>query len=163
MTKLCFPPVADERTCVLVLGSLPGEMSLACAQYYANPRNQFWRLTEGVIGAALCGQPYEARLGTLLDARIGLWDVVRSATRKGSLDAAIQDYEPNELSTFVASHPNLRAIAFNGNKAAQIGQRQLAASSRPTIVILPSSSPAHTMSFDLKQERWMALKRFLGQ
>jgi hypoxanthine-DNA glycosylase len=163
MTKLCFPPVADERTCVLVLGSLPGEMSLACAQYYANPRNQFWRLAEGVIGAALCGQPYEARLATLLDARIGLWDVVRSATRKGSLDAAIHDYEPNELSTFVASHANLRAIAFNGNKAAQIGQRQLAVSSRPTIVILPSSSPAHTMSFDLKQERWMALKRFLGQ
>jgi double-stranded uracil-DNA glycosylase len=146
-----------------MLGSLPGEMSLACAQYYANPRNQFWRLTEGVIDIALCGQPYEARLRTLLDARIGLWDVVRSAIRKGSLDADIQDYEPNELSTFVASHANLRAIAFNGNKAAQIGRRQLAASSLPTIVILPSSSPAHTMSFDLKQNRWMALKRFLGQ
>src|ERR1700731_1090469 len=163
MKKLCFPPVADERTRVLVLGSLPGEMSLASAQYYANPRNQFWRLTEGVIGVALCGQPYEARLGTLLDARIGLWDVVRSASRKGSLDVAIQDYKPNELNTFVASHANLRAIAFNGNKAAQIGQKQLVANSRPTIVILPSSSPAHTVSFDLKQERWMALKRFLDQ
>lgn len=147
---------------MLVLGSLPGEMSLARAQYYANPRNQFWRLTERVIDVALCVQPYEARLGTLLDARVGLWDVVRSASRKGSLDAAIQDYEPNALDAFVASHPNLRAIAFNGNKAAQIGRKQLASSSRPTIIILPSSSPAHTMSFDLKQERWMALKRFLG-
>lgn len=163
MKKLCFAPVADQRTCVLVLGSLPGEISLACAQYYANPRNQFWRLTEGVIDVALCDQPYEARLRTLLDARIGLWDVVRSASRKGSLDVAIQDYEPNELNTLVASHANLRAIAFNGNKAAQIGRKQLAANSRPTIVILPSSSPAHTMSFDLKLERWMALKRFLDQ
>src|ERR1700722_5247505 len=106
MTKLCFPPVSDERTCVLILGSLPGEMSLACAQYYANPRNQFWRLTEGVIGAALRGQPYEARLGTLLDAPRCTWAVVRSGTRKGSLDADIQDYEPNELNTFVASHAN---------------------------------------------------------
>ena len=136
-------------------------MSLASAQYYASPRNQFWRLTEGVIGVALRGQLYEARLETLLDARVGLWDVVRSASRKGSLDVAIQDYEPNELNAFVASHANLRAIAFNGKKAAQIGRKQLAANSRPTIVILPSSSPAHTMSFDLKQERWMALKQFL--
>lgn len=163
MTKLCFPPVTDERTCVLILGSLPGEMSLACAQYYANPRNQFWRLTEAVIDAALCNQPYEARLRTLLGARIGLWDVVRSASRKGSLDAAIKEYESNALNAFVASHANLRAIAFNGNRAAQIGRKQLPVDFEPAVLTLPSSSPAHTISFDRKQESWMALKPFLDQ
>ena len=161
--KLCFPPVADEKTCVLVLGSLPGEISLAQKQYYANPRNQFWRLTEPVIGVAWCDQPYEARLRTLLGARVGLWDVVGSASRKGSLDARILDYEPNDLKTFTASHPHLRAIAFNGKRAAQIGQRHLPADYGPAVVTLPSSSPANTMSFDRKQEHWMALKRFLDQ
>src|ERR1700678_2114144 len=115
MMKQCLPPVVDERTRVIILGSLPGEISLACEQYYANPRNQFWRLTEGIIGVTLCNQPYEVRIRTLLDARVGLWDVVRSAHREGSLDAALQDHEPNELNMFVASLANLRAIAFNGN------------------------------------------------
>jgi hypoxanthine-DNA glycosylase len=161
MTKLCFAPVADEKTCVLILGSLPGEISLARNQYYANPRNQFWRLTEAVIGVALCDLPYEARLRTLLGARIGLWDVVGSASRQGSLDSRIQGYEPNDLNTFAASHPHLRAIAFNGKRAAQIGQRQLPPDFGPVFVTLPSSSPANTMPFDLKQERWVALKRFL--
>jgi hypoxanthine-DNA glycosylase len=161
MAKLCFPPVCDERTCVIILGSLPGEISLAAGQYYANPRNQFWRLTGAVIGIALCGRTYEARLQTLLYHRIGLWDVVRSAHREGSLDTAIQDCEPNALGAFAASHANLRAIAFNGNKAAQIGGKQLPVGFEPAIVTLPSSSPANTMSFDRKLEHWMALKHFL--
>lgn len=148
---------------MLILGSLPGEMSLARAQYYANPRNQFWRLTGRIINVALCSQPYEARLRTLLDARIGLWDVVRSASREGSLDADIREYESNALDTFVASHAKLRAVAFNGNRAAQIGRKQLPVDCEPAVISLPSSSPAHTMSFELKQKRWMALRRFLDQ
>jgi hypoxanthine-DNA glycosylase len=161
MAKLCFPPVCDERTCVIIFGSLPGEISLGAGQYYANPRNHFWRLTGAVIGIALCDQTYEVRLQTLLDARIGLWDVVRSAHREGSLDSAIQDCEPNELGAYVASLVNLRAIAFNGNKAAQIGAKQLPPGFEPAVVTLPSSSPANTMSFDRKLEHWMALKKFL--
>jgi hypoxanthine-DNA glycosylase len=163
MTKLCFPPITDERTRVLILGSLPGELSLARAQYYANPRNQFWRLTGAVIGVALPDQPYEARLQTLLGAHIGLWDVVRSASRTGSLDADIRDHKSNALNAFAASLANLRAIAFNGGKAAQIGRKQLPVAFKPEIITLPSSSPANTMSFDRKQEHWMALKRFLDR
>jgi TDG/mug DNA glycosylase family protein len=163
MIKRCLPAVVDERIRVLILGSLPGEVSLACGQYYANPRNQFWRLTAGVTGLALCGQPYEARLQALLGARIGVWDVVRSASRNGSLDADIRDYESNALNTFVESLADLQAVAFNGGKAAQIGRKQLCVEFKPEVVTLPSSSPANTVPFALKQERWMALKRFLDQ
>src|SRR5919206_121626 len=79
--KRSFPPIADAATRVLVLGSLPGEESLARGQYYANPRNHFWRLIGAVIGAELVTLPYEARLEALLAAGIGLWDTVGAATR----------------------------------------------------------------------------------
>src|SRR3954447_19874076 len=88
--KRSFAPVADSNTRVLVLGSLPGEESLARRQYYAHPRNHFWRLVGAVIGADLVPLPYEARLEALLAAGIGLWDTVGSATRRGSLDGAIR-------------------------------------------------------------------------
>ena len=79
--KRSFPPVVDDRTRVLVLGSLPGEESLARRQYYGNPRNHFWRLMSAVIGVELVPLDYEARLETLLEAGVGLWDTVGAAAR----------------------------------------------------------------------------------
>jgi hypoxanthine-DNA glycosylase len=91
--KSSFPPVVAAGTRVLILGSLPGERSLAERRYYAHPQNQFWRLVGSVIGSELEALGYEARLEALLSARIGLWDTVASATRTGSLDAAIREAE----------------------------------------------------------------------
>jgi TDG/mug DNA glycosylase family protein len=160
--KTSFPAQADARTRVLILGSLPGEASLAKAQYYAHPQNQFWRLLEPVVGRPLAGQPYDQRLDVLREAGIGLWDVIASARRIGSLDAAIRDPMPNRLAAFAASLPDLRAIAFNGAKAAQIGLRQLAPDAGPALITLPSSSPAHaSVGFAQKQAAWLALKPFL--
>ena len=108
--KRSFAPVADERTRILVLGSLPGEESLARSRYYANPRNQFWTLIGGVAGVDLQALGYEARLEALLGARIGLWDTVASATRTGSLDGAIRGHEANDVAALAASStPTARA------------------------------------------------------
>jgi TDG/mug DNA glycosylase family protein len=160
--KTSFPAVADARTRVVILGSLPGEVSLQKAQYYAHPQNQFWRLLEPVVGHGLVAAPYAERLDILRAAGIGLWDVIRQARRIGSLDAAIRDPEPNSLAQFAAGLPALRAIAFNGAKASQIGRRQLAAGSGPALVTLPSSSPAHaSVPLADKQAAWLALKAFL--
>jgi len=84
-----FPPVGDGRTRLLILGSLPGVISLRRGQYYGNPRNQFWRLAAEILGAEMPAA-YEQRLATLIAAGVGLWDVVGSATRTGSLDADIR-------------------------------------------------------------------------
>src|SRR5687768_16698899 len=97
MLKHCFPPVVDARTRLLVLGSLPGEESLARGQYYANPRNQFWRLIGAVIGADLAALAYPQRLEALLAAGVGLWDTVGSATRRGSLVGNIRLRDANDL------------------------------------------------------------------
>ena len=160
--KASFSPVADARTRLLVLGSLPGEISLRRAQYYGNPRNQFWRLMEVVIGLPLVELGYEDRLATLLAAGVGLWDVIASAERRGSLDIDIRSHVPNRLEDFAATLPRLRAVAFNGGKSAAIGLRQLGAARAYELIALPSSSPAHTLAFERKLAEWRPLSRFLG-
>ncbi|MGZ8286806.1 MAG: DNA-deoxyinosine glycosylase [Allosphingosinicella sp.] len=159
--KRSFPPVADARTRLLVLGSLPGEKSLARSQYYANPRNQFWRLIGAVAGLDLIPLPYERRLEALLAAGVGLWDTVGSATRRGSLDGAIRSSSANDLADLAARLPGLRAVAFNGGKSASIGLPLLAGRPDLELIPLPSSSPAYTRPFEEKLATWMKLAAHL--
>jgi hypoxanthine-DNA glycosylase len=159
--KRSFPPVVDSRTRVLVLGSLPGEESLARGRYYANPRNHFWRLIGGVTGVDLVPLPYEARLKALIEARVGLWDTVAAATRRGSLDGAIRGHRANDLADLAARLPELRAVGFNGGKSASLGLVQLAGRPDLTLIRLPSSSPAYTRPFEDKLAEWMRLKPYL--
>lgn len=154
--------MVDEHVRVLVLGSLPGEESLARGQYYGNPRNHFWRLMSAVIGAALVPLSYEARLEALLKAGVGLWDVVASASRDGSLDGAIRGHSANDLRALAAGLPQLRAIAFNGGTSARIGARQLGEEGGFARIALPSSSPAYTLPFEAKLERWLELRTYLS-
>lgn len=159
--KSAFGAHADEHTRVLVCGSLPGERSLAERRYYAHPSNRFWQLVGAVLDCDLAALDYNLRIERTLAAGVGLWDVVKSAHRIGSLDAAIRDHEPNELGAFAESLPNLRAIAFNGGKAAAIGRGQIAGD-RYVLIDLPSSSAAYAaMPFVEKQARWLVLRAYL--
>ncbi|MBO9624583.1 MAG: DNA-deoxyinosine glycosylase [Sphingomonas sp.] len=160
--KHSFPPVVDARVRLLVLGSLPGERSLAERRYYAHPQNQFWRLMSPVAGQELAPLPYEARLAALLAAHVGLWDVVASATRTGSADATIRDIQGHDVAALAATLPELRAIAFNGGTALRHGLKQLGtAAQRYEIVALPSSSPLHTVGLTAKLPAWEALGTYL--
>lgn len=160
--KSAFPPVVSAETRVLILGSLPGEASLAEARYYAHPKNQFWQLAGAVIGHQdLPALDYEPRLLALLAAGVGLWDTIATAVRAGSLDTAIRKVEPAPLARLVTMLPALRAVAFNGGTSARIG-RKLLAEAPVRLIDLPSSSPAHAaMSFVAKRERWIELQDFL--
>jgi len=162
-TKRCFPPVVDPHTRVLVLGSLPGEVSLAQAQYYAHKQNRFWHLMSDVLDVDLVGLDYDSRLATLRRHRVGLWDVVAEARREGSLDSSIRDHQGNDLIGLIATLPQLRAIAFNGGTAAKIGEKALAGHGDPhAIVKLPSSSPAYTLAYAEKLIAWQALREWLA-
>ncbi len=150
-----FAPIVDARTRVLILGSLPGAASLAAGRYYAHPQNAFWRLIGGAIEVDLAVLDYDARLEALRDAAIGVWDVVASARRRGSLDAALRDVDARDLAALIATLPDLRLVAFNGQTAAKIGARTLPPGT-PHIT-LPSSSPAHTLAFAAKAAAWNTL------
>jgi hypoxanthine-DNA glycosylase len=158
----CFPTVTRSDTRILVLGSLPGAISLARQRYYAHPQNQFWRLIGSVIDRDLASLPYDARLEALLDAGVGLWDTVAAATREGSLDADIRLHEASDLAALAATLPGLRAIGFNGGTSARIGRRQLAGVTAFALIDLPSSSPAYaSLSFEKKRDAWLALRAYL--
>lgn len=147
---------------MLILGSLPGEASLAAGRYYAHPRNLFWTLVGGAIGRDLSALGYEARLEALRANGVGLWDVVRSGRRTGSLDAALREVEGNDLAALAASLPHLSAIAFNGATAGRIGRGLLGPRPRFALLDLPSSSPAYAaMPLAEKRARWLALRDHL--
>ena len=159
--KRAFEPVVAQDAQVLILGSLPGAASLAAARYYAHPRNGFWPLVGGVLGEDLAALPYEQRLERLKARGVGLWDVIASAERSGSLDAAIRSPEAADLRGLVESLPNLRAVAFNGGLAARLGRRILSDLEGVALVDLPSSSPAHAISLSAKADSWAILGKFL--
>jgi hypoxanthine-DNA glycosylase len=160
--KRAFAPVVDANTRLLILGSLPGDASLRAGQYYGHPQNAFWRLIGGVIGRDLAALAYDERLTALKAAGVGLWDVIASAERPGSLDAAIRQPEAADLRGLVAMLPGLRAVAFNGGTAARLGRAVLADAHGVALIDLPSSSPAHTRPFDQKASAWAGLADWLA-
>jgi hypoxanthine-DNA glycosylase len=165
MHKRGFAAVADERTRVVIFGSLPGDVSLKRSEYYAKATNQFWKLMQAVIGLDLSREtPYGLRLQLLLSAGVGLWDVIESAHRSGSLDADIRGHRENDLAAFTATLPSLKALAFNGGKSFKLGSKQLGDNSPYHLLALPSSSAAYcAMSFDRKKSEWMRLRMCLDQ
>ncbi|WP_321791982.1 DNA-deoxyinosine glycosylase [Caballeronia sp. J97] len=148
-----FAPVGDAATHTLILGSFPGVASLAATQYYAHPRNQFWRLVGAAIGEDLHALAYDDRLARLVAHGIGLWDVLAACEREGSLDAAIRNASPNDFAVFHTRFPKLRKVCFNGKASGKFAP-VLSAAGYATLV-LPSSSAANAiLSFDQKLRIW---------
>jgi len=163
-----FPPVADARARVLILGSIPSAESLRRREYYGHPRNAFWPLMARPFweGREL---PYPARCTALREQRVALWDVLRSCVRPGSLDGNIRgDSErANDFAAFFAAHPGIEAVFFNGAKAEQSFRRRVLpelAAAPAELRRLPSTSPAMAaLRFEQKLELWTALRRCLRQ
>ncbi len=164
MTKpllFCFEPIADCNAEILILGSMPGQESLAAGQYYANRRNAFWKIIGQLFGFDP-DAPYETRLHELKTARIALWDVLQSCTRAGSLDAKIDanSITVNDFRRFFDTHEKIRTVLFNGAKAEEAYRRHVlpSVSTLPANYLrLPSTSPAHAaLSYEQKLQAWRA-------
>lgn len=131
----------DRRVTRLILGSFPSEASLAAGQYYAHPRNQFWRLVGALLDEPLHEMQYPRRLQRLLAHRLGLWDVLAACDREGSLDSAITNSRANPFARLRRLAPGLKDVAFNGGTAGRFAP--VFAAAGYATAILPSSSPAH--------------------
>ena len=160
-TSRGFGYVARFDARVLILGSLPGKVSLERGEYYARTRNAFWRIM-GELAGASPQLRYEDRLRLLKEKGIALWDVCAAGHRRGSSDSAIRldTVETNDFSSFLRAHPGIELICFNGRKAREIfdlkvrqGQRHLF--ERIRYAVLPSTSPAHAaMPYERKLSHW---------
>ncbi|WP_292373746.1 DNA-deoxyinosine glycosylase [Methanosarcina sp. UBA411] len=154
MKKQGFPAVADENTEILILGSLPGDVSIRKHQYYGHPGNDFWRLLGNIIGEDLQGMGYQKRLDTLKRNKIGLWDVFKAGKREGSEDSKIKNQEINQFSILKEIAPNLKLILFNGKKSGEY-EPILRAMGYETKV-LPSSSGANRRFLKNRKSEWEA-------
>ena len=160
MHKRGLPPIADKSTRLFILGSLPGDRSLQAGRYYAHPTNQFWKLVGTLIGADVARLDYEKRLRVLASRGIGLWDVVSAAHREGSADHAIREAVHNPIGGLKRDYPMLRAIGFNGGRAARDGFRLLAGVEDLSLHALPSSSGLARMPLADKVRAWAQLAQF---
>jgi TDG/mug DNA glycosylase family protein len=128
-----FPAVENPSARILILGSMPGEASLRASQYYAHPQNLFWRILGEILGAqdkSLRDAPYADKLRLLATNGIALWDVLASCVREGSLDADIDpgSMQPNDFTTFFATHARIERVLFNGAKAEACFRKHVAPS-----------------------------------
>lgn len=156
----CFAPVEDAAAEVLILGSMPGKASLEAGQYYAHPRNAFWKIMGDLVGAHP-DLPYEERLHILKSSGIALWDVLESCVRKTSLDSHIKEGTANDFASFFLQHPSITRVFFNGAKAEQCFRKHVQLppeSSSLQFCRLPSTSPAHAaMTYADKLDAWRTI------
>jgi hypoxanthine-DNA glycosylase len=155
-----FPPVVDEHSEILILGSVPGVKSLEMQQYYAHPQNQFWKLMFHLFNEEF-STDYSARLELLKTNKVALWDVIESCERKGSLDTEIKDEIDNDILELIDNHPNIKTIFCNGQKSYKNLLRILGRNFKILIIVLPSTSPLHTVKFEEKLESWKMIKDYL--
>lgn len=157
-----FPPVSRADARVLILGSMPGRMSLQQNQYYAHPQNAFWKIMGELVGAPPA-LPYPARLDMLRQSGIALWDVLASCERASSLDSHIRRESANDFAAFFARHPQIGHVYFNGAKAEQSFRKFVQGEQvLPPLAFcrLPSTSPAHAgMRYAEKLESWRVILR----
>ena len=170
MKSVSFDAVESPDARVLILGTLPSVKSLERGEYYAHPRNCFWWIMGQLIGASpdlpYPDLPYLDRLSQLRQSGIALWDVCRSAERAGSSDAKIllPTVEPNDLRSFLAAHPRIELICFNGHPAEMLFRRKVLpslAGLRPIPhQVLDSTSPASARI--TREEKLLHWRNFLA-
>jgi double-stranded uracil-DNA glycosylase len=164
MHSQSFPPIEGPGARILILGSMPGQMSLQRQQYYAHPQNAFWKIMGALLGFAPDAD-YGVRVVALQSHGVALWDALQSCDRPGSADAAIDPAtaQPNDIPALLLRQPGIGRIGFNG-AAAEKFFRQWMGNALPEsgveLVRLPSSSPAYAvMSLAQKTEAWRRLLR----
>ncbi|MCO7127155.1 DNA-deoxyinosine glycosylase [Sporolactobacillus shoreicorticis] len=161
-----MPKMIGKDAHVLILGSMPGAQSLAKQQYYANSRNQFWRIMYALFNEEYSNPSYAEKTEFVKKHQIALWDSIHYCKRRGSLDSAIKDEEPNDIPSLLREHPDIRVIAFNGSKSFAVFKKHFKSGipSRIDLIKMPSTSPTpsrYPKTMDEKIEDWSKIKNYL--
>ena len=156
--KNSFGPISNSETSVLILGTMPGDKSIELNEYYGHSRNRFWKIIATITNNVL-PLTYKEKNALLFKTKIGIWDVVYKAIRKGSLDSAIEDERPNDLTDFIFKHKNLKVIGFNGAKSEALFDKYFTRKNEIRYVSLPSTSPANAgIDFNNICKAWRQIK-----
>lgn len=158
MFKQSFAPIIPNHPRILILGSLPGDLSIAKDQYYAHPQNRFWKVLFQLFGQEFTTD-YSERIKLLHEQQIALWDVCASAIRSGSIDTAIIKVTPNPIPQLLAENPSITHVIFNGQKAQKLFDRYFKKQDNRSYITLPSTSPANAQ-FNMEKllQHWEIIK-----
>ncbi|MDR7212364.1 DNA-deoxyinosine glycosylase [Flavobacterium piscis] len=160
MKSFSFAPISTPNATILILGTMPGTKSLEIQQYYGHPRNNFWRFMFEILNESFSDN-YETRKAVLIKNNIALWDVLQFCDRIGSLDSAIKNEISNDFNLFLKKHPNIKTIAFNGQKAASLFKKYVTLNKPYDLITLPSTSPANAgKTFESKLQEWKIISDF---
>lgn len=157
--QIGLKPIVNKEARILILGSFPSEISLSRQEYYANPRNQFWRITGNVIHEEPFPNEYKLRKNLLKKHNIALWDVIKSCRRVGSKDNKIKSPELNGIKQFLIKHNRIKIIFCNGRKSWELLKKYY---ELPVpIRYLPSTSPAHAIPYLEKRKKWEIISKYI--
>ncbi len=149
-----FPPFIDYETEILILGTMPGITSLEKQEYYAHPRNHFWKIIYTLFDQLPVSLVFEEKIQLLRNNKIGLWDVLENCERKGSLDIHIKNHRANDFESLFKKYPKIKTIIFNGKESHKFFLKSFGQIKGITYHVMPSTSPANTMSFENKLIIW---------
>jgi len=150
-----IPPVFDEHSRILILGSFPSVKSREGQFFYHHPQNRFWKVLAAVLGCEV-PKTIEEKQAMLLQSRVALWDVIASCEITGSSDSSIRNTVPNDVGRILAD-ASIEAIFCNGGTAHKLYRRHLEPLLGRTAILLPSTSPANAAwSLERLTEAWSA-------
>lgn len=149
-----FPPILPTEPKVLILGSMPGAMSLAKQEYYGHKQNHFWKILFALLEQSPVPESFDQKKEILYKHRIALWDVLANCEREGSLDSNIKNQVENDIPGLLAQHPTIKTIAFNGQQSHRFFIRKFGTIPGIDFYVLPSTSPAYTMKLEAKIAAW---------
>jgi hypoxanthine-DNA glycosylase len=154
MKSYSFPPISAVNAEILILGTMPGLKSLEMNQYYGHQQNNFWKFMFLLLKEDFSND-YEIKKALLLKNNIALWDVLQFCDRIGSLDSAIKNEVANDFESFLKEHSHIKAILFNGQKAASLFKKHISLPQSYQLHTLPSTSPANaSKSATFKLAQW---------
>jgi hypoxanthine-DNA glycosylase len=151
-----FPPFVNSQTKILILGTMPGIASLEKQEYYAHKRNHFWKIMYTLLNNLPISEIFEEKIQLLQANNIGLWDVLENCERKGSLDIHIKNQKENDFETLFKEFPGISKIIFNGKESHKYFLKKFGQIKGITYYVMPSTSPANTMTFENKLKIWSA-------
>ena len=165
-----FPPIVYKNARVLILGSMPSASSLNKQQYYGHPRNTFWLIMQEILTLDK-GIDYQQRKQMLKQKGVAVWDVLKSCSREGSLDADIEwaSIQINNFISFFLAYPLIENVFFNGGMAEKIYNKYVLPEMEGQFSYLqyqrlPSTSPAYaSMRQADKIAAWQDIKMYLVQ
>ncbi len=154
-----FPPIVNDHAEILILGTMPGAMSLMKQEYYAHKQNAFWKIMYSVFSALPVSENFEEKVALIQQHKIALWDVLENCEREGSLDTNIKNHKENDILELLLEYPKIKTIVFNGKQSEKYFLKKFGVIDGIRYFQMPSTSPAHTMKFEDKLKLWATVLR----